>query len=73
MLLVDDSRSVNEDDIYEDDWEEELKDSEEEGRSRNDKEEEPSENISHVSSNCCNCIYIYTYFPVSSLHPSNYT
>jgi hypothetical protein len=70
ILLADDNRSVNEDDVYEDDWEEELEDSEEKSRGRDDKEEEPSENISHVSGNGYNYIYLLIYFPASSIHPS---
>jgi hypothetical protein len=64
ISLADDNTSVNGDDVYEDDWEEELEkdDSEEESGSRDDEEEaEPSENVSHVSGNGYNCIYLLVY------------
>jgi hypothetical protein len=52
--FADDNTSVNEDDVYEDDWEEEPeeeKDSKEESKERDDSEPQSIEKIPHVSGN----------------------
>jgi hypothetical protein len=52
--LADDNTSVNEDDVYEDDWEEEPeedKDSKEESKDGDDIQQESIEKMPHVSGN----------------------
>jgi hypothetical protein len=67
ILLADNNRSVNEDYVYEDDWEEELEVSVEDSRGRDDKEEAQSGNFSHVSGNSYNRMFTFVFS--SFIHP----